>query len=438
MARVGLGLLLSGLVAALVVQRWPRARPETAVARSAAHAAPEVAVLLLEINAVVCDLVDRYPDSPAAVDVMARLHYRFNETEEALAYWNRALELDPDFCPAYHSIGVLYLERGEHAKSAEYFRKALELEPTSPAFAVELAQALIANGQTKEGIDILHRDLALHPNAIAALAMLGHAYIQTRQYAEAKKYFEQVVAMAPDYTNAYHGLTTACANLGENELAKEYAAKLKQYKERDDATHREMLKSHDDVRNTQSTVAEIYTAAADVCLAHSDPATAESYLLRAIELAPVALAAREVLTWLYEIQGRREDQARALQAMLKVAPDRVGAQISCAELCAQIGWIDDAAAAYRKAIELSPHQAGGYLALARLYIDHVRNLPEAEQLAKKAVELEPSANNYYWYAVTCQMNGDSAGALAAIQQAATLEPNNAEYQRVLKIIGPRD
>jgi tetratricopeptide (TPR) repeat protein len=431
-------LVLASLTVTLVVIRWPKPRPQTAIAKAAENATPEIAELLREINDVACDLIEQYPDNPAALDVMARLHYRFNESEEALRYWNEAIELDPNFCPAYQSIGVLYLELGEHAKSAQFFRKALELEPGSPAFAVELAQALIANGQPEEGIAILQKDLVLHPKAMASLAMLGHAYVQTRQFAEAKKYFEQVIAIAPDYTNAYHGLTTACANLGETELAKEYAAKLKTYKDRDDATHRQMLKSHDDVKNVRSRMSEIYMAAGNVHLAQDNPQAAEAYLLKAIELAPNSTPAREVLTWLYQIQGRKEDEIRTLQALLKVAPDRVSAQMGCAALCAEIGWIDDAVAAYRKAIKLTPQQAGGYLALARLYIEHVRNLPEAKTLAQKAVELEPTGRHYYWLAAACQINGDKPGAQAAIQRAADLEPGNAEYQRVLRSIDPRN
>jgi len=426
--------VLACLVVALVVLNWPRPRPKTAIAEAAEHATPEIAALLLEINEVACDLVEQYPNDASAVDVLARLHYRFNRTEEALTYWNQALELDPDYGPANHAIGLLYFERGDHAQAVPYFRKALAIEPQSPTFAVELAQALIAHGQTDEGIAILHKDLVLHPTSVAALAMLGHAHLQKRQFAEAKKYFEQVIALAPEYTNAYHGLTTACANLGEDELAKEYAAQLKKCKERDDEVHRQILKTHDDVRNAKSTLSEIYTAAANVELSHDNSETAEAYLLKAIEMAPNSMAPREILIWLYQIQNRKEDQARALRALVKIVPDRVPALIGCAELCAEIGWIDDAVAAYRRAIELAPGQAGGYLALARLYLQNAQDLPEAKSLAQRAVELEPSAHHYYWLAAACQSNGDKSGALAAIRHAVELEPRNTEYQRALSMI----
>jgi tetratricopeptide (TPR) repeat protein len=426
-----------GLMAALVFVRWPQRREETAIARAAKNTTPEVAELLREINDVACTVVERYPDRPEAVDVMARLHYRFTELEAAIEYWQQAIELDPDFCPAYHSIGSHYLEIGDNAKAIKYFRKALELEPGSPAFAVELAQALIGDGQVEEGIRILLEDLKIHPKAMGTLAMLGHAYIQTRDYAEAKKYFELAIEVGPNYANAYHGLVTACANLGEEDLAKEYAEKLKEMKDRDDATHRQELKTFDDVVNVKRTMAEIYTTAANVYLAQNEPQIAEEHLQRAIELNPASVPAHEVLTWLYQRQGRKQEAAQALQALAKVAPDNVAGHTSYAALCLELGWLDEAEEAYRKTIDLTPRQAGGYVALARFYVEHARNLPEAKRLAQKAVDLEPTAEHYYWLAAACQINGDREGAREAMEQAVLRDPANPEYRKVLKLLGSR-
>lgn len=426
--------VLVSLSAVTVIVYWPQPRPETAIAVAANKAKPEIAPLLREINDVALDVIEAYPESPEALDVMARLDYRFGESQEAVNYWTRAIELNTQFCPAYHSMGLLYLEIGEHAKAAEYFRKALELEPGSPAFSVELAQALLASGQAAEGIEILKTNLNSNPKAVATLAMLGHGYLQVRDYAAAKQYFLQVLELAPEYTNAYDGLTRACANLKEDELAKQYAEKLKQLKERDSETHRSSLKAFDDVENVKSVMSEIYTAAANVHLHHDMPQPAEAYLKRALELTPTCIPAAEVLTWLYQIQGRKADSVRALQALLKAAPDRAAVHVTCADLCAELDMDEDAEASYRKAMELTPLKAGGYLNLARFLIQKRRKPEEAKTLAQKAVEMEPNGQAYYWLAAACQLNNDKPGALAAIERAAQLEPSNPEFQKVYQMV----
>ncbi len=102
---------------------------------------------------------------------------------------------------------------------------------------------------------------------------------------------------------------------------------------------------------------------------------------------------------------------------------------------ADLDLFDEAESAYQRVIELTPQQASPYVALARLYLDHVRKLPEAKKLAEEAVQRQPSAQHYYLLGATCQANGDKAGARKAVAQAAALDPQNPEYQRVLRMLG---
>jgi tetratricopeptide (TPR) repeat protein len=191
-------------------------------------------------------------------------------------------------------------------------------------------------------------------------------------------------------------------NLGEEELAKEYAEKLKQAKARDYDVHRKWLKTVDDQQNIRATVGETYAAAANVYLFHNDPATAEKYLLRAVELAPGSVAAREVLAWLYQIQGRRREAANTLADLLKLAPKSLSAQMSSGELWAELREYDKAEKAYRNAIALTPNQAGGYAALAKFFLHFDRKLPEAKELAQKALELEPVPQHQLLYQAACE------------------------------------
>jgi hypothetical protein len=48
---------LASLIVTLVVLRWPKPRPQTAIAKAAENATPEIAALLREINDVACNTV---------------------------------------------------------------------------------------------------------------------------------------------------------------------------------------------------------------------------------------------------------------------------------------------------------------------------------------------------------------------------------------------
>jgi Flp pilus assembly protein TadD len=95
---------------------------------------------------------------------------------------------------------------------------------------------------------------------------------------------------------------------------------------------------------------------------------------------------------------------------------------------------DQAEAAYRNAIVLTPKRAGGYATLAEYYVQSNRKLDEAKALAVKAIQLEPVAKHYSLLATICQKIGDRPGALAAIRHATELDADNQRYREVLKTL----
>jgi Flp pilus assembly protein TadD len=61
-------------------------------------------------------------------------------------------------------------------------------------------------------------------------------------------------------------------------------------------------------------------------------------------------------------------------------------------------------------------------------------LSEARTAAQRAVDLEPTASNYSVLGAVCARTGDSDAALAAIETAMNMEPNNAKYTQLYEQI----
>jgi tetratricopeptide (TPR) repeat protein len=224
-------------------------------------------------------------------------------------------------------------------------------------------------------------------------------------------------------------MVDACRGLGERELAKQYAKKLQEKKKQDGDNHRAMLNQYDDVENIKYTMAEIYTATGKTYLGVGDPQTAEEHFLKAIECQENYASAYEILAWIYQTQGRTKRAADTLRQLLKQTPDSLSAHLTAGGMFAEMEYFDEAKAAYRGAIELTPKMAGGYVAMAQFLLQTRRDLPEVKELAKRAAELEPVASNFFLLAIACQANQDAGGAREAIRKAAELEPLNQEYQR---------
>jgi tetratricopeptide (TPR) repeat protein len=154
---------------------------------------------------------------------------------------------------------------------------------------------------------------------------------------------------------------------------------------------------------------------------------AEELLRRAIELDPRNTAFIERMVVLYQARNRLPDALALCHRIAEIDPNNATCQLNIGILSGQLRRFDDARRAFTRAIELSPEHHGGYQELARLYLRAQVNLPQARELAEKAVALEPSANNHFLLGLACLANKDTAGALPALKRAAELEPQNAKY-----------
>ncbi len=152
-------------------------RPDfPAITEVAERSSPEVAALLREARETLESLAEEYPDSPETFEVLAAAHFHLDAPEEAVRFARRCLELDPQFGMAYHWLGVVARQRGNHAEAAEHFRRARELGAQSPGLVIDLADALTKTGRAEEAIPILVEDLRLHPGSISTLIVLGETY----------------------------------------------------------------------------------------------------------------------------------------------------------------------------------------------------------------------------------------------------------------------
>ncbi len=99
-------------------------------------------------------LVEDRPEEAAAHVLLARLLWVAGQREEAAARFDKALELDPDYLPAY-ARGLLDLQRGDTGAAIKLFRDARKRFPDSPAPPLHLAVGLQAQGRMEETVELL-------------------------------------------------------------------------------------------------------------------------------------------------------------------------------------------------------------------------------------------------------------------------------------------
>jgi tetratricopeptide (TPR) repeat protein len=58
-----------------------------------------------------------------------------------LKYFNKAIEINPEFAPAYYQLGMTYTALSKTTEAVEALKKFMELDPESPDF--QTAKAIV-------------------------------------------------------------------------------------------------------------------------------------------------------------------------------------------------------------------------------------------------------------------------------------------------------
>lgn len=92
---------------------------------------------------------------------------------KASTYYNKAIDLDKNYAPAWNNLGVIFLKEKEDHKAKENFVKAMTLAPFSKTPRFNLAQVHLQYGYVEDAFDIfngLYSSNSNDPDIIIGLA----------------------------------------------------------------------------------------------------------------------------------------------------------------------------------------------------------------------------------------------------------------------------
>jgi tetratricopeptide (TPR) repeat protein len=124
-----------------------------------------------------------------------RLAGRF---DEALADFNRAIELDPDYTWAIASRGQTYQALRRFDEALADFARAIELDPDRDWVIADRGETYRLAGRFDEALADFARALELDPDDGWAIAHRGQTYQALRRYDEALADFNRAIELDPD------------------------------------------------------------------------------------------------------------------------------------------------------------------------------------------------------------------------------------------------
>ena len=111
--------------------------------------------------------VEEHPEEPRYNYQAARMFIGKNDFANALKYFEKTAQLNPNYKLVYSEMAKTYLRMNNGMKAIEYFRKSMELNPDNPSPANNLAVIYMSMGKFEQAGEILEDQLKKHPENVA-------------------------------------------------------------------------------------------------------------------------------------------------------------------------------------------------------------------------------------------------------------------------------
>jgi predicted O-linked N-acetylglucosamine transferase (SPINDLY family) len=337
-------------------------------------------------------------------------HHRAGRLQVAETIYRRVLEADPNQADAWHLLGLMMHQVGQHAAAVEHLQRAIRLQGDVAHFHYSLANVHHTLGQVSEAVACYRRALALKPDFPEAHNNLGNALKDLGQFDEAVVCYRRALELFPAFAEAYCNLAVVLHHQGKLDEA---AAGCRRALE----LRPNFAEAHNNLGNVLRDQ-HAWDEAADC-------------FRRALQLNPNYAAAHHNLGVVLKDQGRLADAVACFGRALDLEPNYAEAHNNLGIALKDLGKLDEAAACYRRAIQFRPDFAEACNNLGLVYYEQTL-LDEAVAWYRRALELKPDqAEVHHHLGLTLRAQGKQEEAVDCYRRALTLRPDLAEALRSL-------
>ncbi len=184
--------LTAALLTALAIPGSVLAQSEDAVT----EALKKVDDLTAELEQLQAQSADR-ADDPTYYFELGNVYSELSRRADAVASYEAALSLKPDYVEVLVNLGALLNEQGETPRAIEYLREALEVRPDDTRAHVNLGSAFYSTGNYYDAMTEFRRALELDPTSYEAYYQIAVAFADAGIYREAIRKWQKVIELAP-------------------------------------------------------------------------------------------------------------------------------------------------------------------------------------------------------------------------------------------------
>ncbi len=298
--------------------------------------------------------------------------------EEAISIIGKIIAEDPDIGAAYFTLGNIYFRTRKFPEAIAAFNKSLELKPDDTGAVINIANSYVGMGMPEEAVHFVSKYMEKGFTDSQLYFLLGNLNYLQKNYDRAIPFFEECLSRNSESAASHNILGAIYIVLDDPEKA--------------EAHLRLAATTMPRLANVNYNLAQLREKQGRINEA------AESYL-KEIESSPQHFKAMYNLSRLFRIQGRPDEESVWLQKTIETNPDFPLSYFYLARILLNRGErLEEAVDLVKKGLGLNPERrdlALGYFLLADLY-NRLGNETLSREYALKGQELartNPSPGN---------------------------------------------
>ena len=289
---------------------------------------------------------------------MGNINNELKHVKAALMSYAKAIELDPDYVPAYNNLGVTVYNKGEKDKAVSMFQEGLNLDAHNALLYYNYGVALEANDNFEEAAIKYRKALEEKPKWAAPLNNLGLIAYKQEKFDEAAQIFTDLIEEHLSEAEAHNNRGAVFAAQGQISKA------IAEYK---------------NALDLNPSYSEATLNLAHILESKGDIDEAIKNLERVISFVPDNSNLKIQLVYTYIRAGRYDCALSQIETISGAQTNKL-VLMAAGEAQLGLGNDDEAKAIFNKILALYPHQHSIYLILADINHKNKKYKATEEQL----------------------------------------------------------
>ena len=246
------------------------------------------------------------PDSVEALNRLGEVYFVRGRLAEALAVCQQALKIQPDFAVGYKTLGNVLQGQGKIDAAIRAYSKAVEIKPEFAEAHSNLGSMFYKQGRLESAVSCYERALELKPELVAVHSNLGKVLQQLGRLDEAVACWRKAMELSPGSGSADFYLNMGSAFLQQGGLEEAFGSFQRAIALKPD-------------------LAEAHSNIGTILLQQGKPEEAIASCQKALGFKPGLAEAHCNIGLALKLQGKIEAAIGSFQKAIEVKPDFIDA-----------------------------------------------------------------------------------------------------------------